>query len=188
MSGHVPVLLDEVVGILKPRKGKVIVDCTVGLGGHAAALRKKGARVIGLDLDPANLARVGEGIEVHHANFAALPSVLAGATVDGILADLGVASPHFDDPARGFSYRESGPLDMRLDPSRGEPASALLARIGREDLARSGSRMRSSRGGRSGRRSTSRRRSARRRASRSGGRRGRSCTRQPGRSRRSGCW
>jgi 16S rRNA (cytosine1402-N4)-methyltransferase len=136
MSGHVPVLLDEVVGILKPRKGKVIVDCTVGLGGHAAALRKKGARVIGLDLDPANLARVGEGIEVHHANFAALPSVLAGATVDGILADLGVASPHFDDPARGFSYRESGPLDMRLDPSRGEPASALLARIGREDLAR----------------------------------------------------
>ena len=139
MSGHVPVLLEEVVAALKPRKGKVIVDCTVGLGGHAAALRKKGARVIGLDLDPANLeqARAALGdVELHRANFAALPTVLAGRTVDGVLADLGVASPQIDDPARGFSYREPGPLDMRLDPSRGEPASALLGRIGRDELVR----------------------------------------------------
>jgi 16S rRNA (cytosine1402-N4)-methyltransferase len=135
VSGHVPVLLQEVVSLLKPRKGKTIADCTVGLGGHAAALRKKGARVIGLDLDPANLARVTSDIELHHANFAALPTVLAGTAVDGILADLGVSSPHVDDPARGFSYRESGPLDMRLDPTRGRPASALLDSIGREELA-----------------------------------------------------
>ncbi len=138
MSGHVPVLLEEVVSFLKPRKGKVIVDCTVGLGGHAEALLRKGARVIGLDLDPANLERARKklgDVELHHANFAALPSVLGGVRVDGILADLGVSSPHLDDPARGFSYREPGPLDMRLDPSRGEPASALLDRIGRDELA-----------------------------------------------------
>lgn len=134
MNGHVPVLLKEVVSVLKPRKGKVIVDCTVGLGGHAAALRKKGARVIGLDLDPCNLARIEAEVELHHANFAALPTVLAGEAVDGVLADLGISSPHLDDPARGFSYRESGPLDMRLDPSRGRPASALLDAIGRDEL------------------------------------------------------
>ncbi len=137
--GHVPVLLGEILAALKPRKGKVIVDCTVGLGGHAEALLAKKARVIGLDLDPANLerarARLEGDVALHPANFAALPSILAGERVDGVLADLGVASTHIDDPARGFSYRRNGPLDMRMDPTRGEPAWKLLERIGEEELA-----------------------------------------------------
>jgi 16S rRNA (cytosine1402-N4)-methyltransferase len=141
--GHVPVLIDEVLAALKPRKGKTLVDCTVGLGGHSEALLRKKARVIGLDLDPANLERARARLEagggsfvLHHANFAGLPTVLAGERVDGVLADLGVSSPHIDSPSRGFSYRRNGPLDMRMDPSRGEPAWKLLERMGEEELAR----------------------------------------------------
>jgi len=114
----------------------------VGLGGHSALLLRKKARVIGLDLDPSNLERAraalaetGGDFALHHSTFAALPTVLAGETVDGILADLGVSSPHIDDPARGFSYRKPGPLDMRMDPTRGQPASALLDRMTEEELA-----------------------------------------------------
>ncbi|HLF93696.1 MAG TPA: 16S rRNA (cytosine(1402)-N(4))-methyltransferase RsmH [Planctomycetota bacterium] len=140
--GHVPVMLKEVLAALKPRKGKVLVDCTVGLGGHSVELLGKKATVIGLDLDPANLevarARLEEAggtFELHHSNFAGLPTVLAGRQVDGILADLGVSSPHIDDPRRGFSYRKPGPLDMRMDPTRGQPAWALLERMTEEELA-----------------------------------------------------
>jgi 16S rRNA (cytosine1402-N4)-methyltransferase len=77
-------------------------------------------------------------LDLFHNNFAALPTVLAEAgleRVDGILADLGVASPQIDDPTRGFSYRQPGPLDMRMDPTRGQPASALINRIGEQELA-----------------------------------------------------
>jgi len=135
---HVPVLLDAVLDALKPLRGRTVVDCTVGLGGHAEALLSRGARVIGLDIDPANAAAAQARLpkaEVHHANFAGLPTVLAGRRVDALLADLGVASPHIDDPTRGFSYRRDGPLDMRMDPTRGQPASALLARMGEEEIA-----------------------------------------------------
>lgn len=136
---HVPVLLKETMAALKPRKGQTAVDCTVGLGGHAEELLRRGVKVIGLDLDPANLEKAGERLgpkaTLHHANFAALPTILAGETVDMVLADLGVASPHLDDPARGFSFRKDGPLDMRLDPTRGEPAWALLDRLSEEQLA-----------------------------------------------------
>jgi len=121
----------------------VVVDCTVGLGGHAAALLKKigrKGRLIGLDLDPANVeaarARLPAATIVH-ANFAALPTILAEQGLDGadaILADLGVASPHIDDPARGFSYRRPGPLDMRMDPTRGEPAYRLLDRLSEDQI------------------------------------------------------
>ena len=141
---HIPVLLSEVVAVLAPRKGAVVVECTLGLGGHAAALLakigKKGL-LIGMDLDLANLeaARPAlKGAVLKHSNFAALPALLAEAGVakaDAILADLGVASPHLDDPSRGFSYRRDGPLDMRLDVTRGEPASKLLSKISEADLA-----------------------------------------------------
>jgi len=140
--GHIPVLLKEVLAALKPRKGKLLVDCTVGLGGHAVEFLKKKAAVIGLDLDPANLdvararlEEIGGPFELHHLNFAGLLKALAGRQVDGVLADLGVSSPHIDDARRGFSYRKPGPLDMRMDPTRGQPASALLEGMGEEELA-----------------------------------------------------
>ena len=138
-SGHIPVLLQEVMSVLKPRDGQRAVDCTVGLGGHAAELLRRGVKVIGLDLDPANLEKarekLGEKATLVQANFAALPTILAGEPADMLLADLGVASPHLDDPRRGFSYRKDGPLDMRMDPTRGEPASALIDRLSEEQLA-----------------------------------------------------
>jgi 16S rRNA (cytosine1402-N4)-methyltransferase len=149
---HVPVLLDDVLRVIDPRPGQTVVDCTVGLGGHSAALLERvspNGRLVGLDLDPANLALAraklvaaggspGATIDLVHSNFAALPTVLAQLgvrEVDAILADLGVSSPHLDDPARGFSFKRPGPLDMRMDPTRGQPASALLARISEHDLA-----------------------------------------------------
>jgi 16S rRNA (cytosine1402-N4)-methyltransferase len=144
---HLPVLLTPVLEVLKPRPGQVIVDCTLGLGGHSAAILQHispGGRLIGIDFDPRNveLARhrlesIGGAFELFHNNFAALPTILAQAgveRVDAILVDLGVASPQIDDPARGFSYRQPGPLDMRMDPTRGQPASALVNRLSEREL------------------------------------------------------
>jgi 16S rRNA (cytosine1402-N4)-methyltransferase len=145
---HIPVLLDEVLRALAPEAGQTIVDCTLGLGGHSAAILeriKPTGRLIGIDFDPANieLARqrlkpIGGHFELFHNNFAALPTILlqAGVSkVDAILADLGVASPQIDDPDRGFSYRRPGPLDMRMDPTRGQSAAAVIARLPEDELA-----------------------------------------------------
>jgi 16S rRNA (cytosine1402-N4)-methyltransferase len=144
---HIPVLLDAVLEILNPQPGQTIVDCTLGLGGHSAAILERIAptgRLIAIDFDPANIAiaaeklkQVGGTFDLYHNNFAALPTVLAEAgidQVDAILADLGVASPQIDDPARGFSYRQPGPLDMRMDPTRGRPASALVNQLPQREL------------------------------------------------------
>jgi len=144
---HIPVLLDATLRVLDPQPGQTFVDCTVGLAGHAAVLLQRvgpSGRVIGIDFDPANIERagvtlsaIGPNFELFHNNFAALPTVLARAgveKVDGVLADVGVASTQIDDPERGFSYRRPGPLDMRMDPTRGQPASALLARMCERDL------------------------------------------------------
>lgn len=145
-------MLGEVVRILRPAAGEIVVDCTLGGGGHAeallAAVQPRG-RVIGIDVDAAALIRTearlraaGFGAETliaRHASFAALPQVLAGEGVgaaDMILVDLGVSSMQIDDPARGFSYKDPGPLDMRMDPSQGEPASDLIARVSEPALAR----------------------------------------------------
>jgi 16S rRNA (cytosine1402-N4)-methyltransferase len=142
---HVSVLLDRVLKVLDPQPGKTIVDCTLGLGGHSSEILRSGARLIGIDFDPANIAvartkleAVGGTFELFHNNFAALPTVLQQGgvdQVDGVLADLGVASPQIDDPARGFSFKRPGPLDMRMDPTRGQPASALIARMSERELA-----------------------------------------------------
>jgi 16S rRNA (cytosine1402-N4)-methyltransferase len=141
--------MDAVLRALAPKPGQTIVDCTVGLGGHSAALLEHVAptgRLIGIDFDPANLAlarakllAVGGSprFDLFHNNFAALPTVLAEAgvaRVDGALADLGVSSPHLDDPTRGFSFKRPGPLDMRMDPTRGQPASALVNRMSQREL------------------------------------------------------
>ena len=144
---HIPVLLQKVLRIMDPRPGQVIVDCTLGLGGHAVELLRRvtpGGSLIGIDFDPRNieLARpmltgVGGQFSIHHGNFAGLHQILAEsgvAGVDGILADLGVASPQIDDRMRGFSYRLDGPLDMRMDPTRGQPASALIAQMSVAEL------------------------------------------------------
>jgi 16S rRNA (cytosine1402-N4)-methyltransferase len=141
--------MDAVLRALAPKPGQTIVDCTVGLGGHSAALLEHVAptgRLIGIDFDPANLAlarakllamRGSPRFDLFHNNFAALPTVLAEAgvaRVDGALADLGVSSPHLDDPTRGFSFKRPGPLDMRMDPTRGQPASALVNRMSQREL------------------------------------------------------
>ncbi len=149
---HRPIMVAEVLECLRPAAAEIAVDCTLGGGGHARAILERvqpGGRLIGLDVDPIELPRTearlraaGFGPETflaRHRNFAGLPQVLATeglASADLILADLGVSSMQLDDPRRGFSYKQAGPLDMRMDPSRGEPAWQLLARLSEETLAR----------------------------------------------------
>jgi 16S rRNA (cytosine1402-N4)-methyltransferase len=146
---HRPVLFDAVLAALDPRPGETVVDCTVGWAGHAAELlRRVGptGRLVGIDLDADNLPRARERLaevshpfSLHHGNFAALPSVLAAEGIgraDVVLADLGMSSMQVDDPERGFSYARDGPLDMRMDRTRGRPAAQVLAAIGEADLAR----------------------------------------------------
>jgi 16S rRNA (cytosine1402-N4)-methyltransferase len=145
---HFPVLAGDVLRVLSPKPGQVVVDCTLGLGGHSRLMLEKitpGGRLIGMDFDQGNIERAREHLtfvrngkfSLHHTNFAAITAVLANEgieKVDAILADLGVASPQIDDPDRGFSYRKPGPLDMRMDLTRSESAARLLARISEEDL------------------------------------------------------
>ncbi|MBO8142084.1 MAG: 16S rRNA (cytosine(1402)-N(4))-methyltransferase RsmH [Firmicutes bacterium] len=146
---HVPVLLDEVVDILRPGPGKVLVDCTVGGGGHAAALAARlapGGRLIGLDRDPNALARARErlapfqaAVELVHADFRRLGDVLESlgtSKVDGVLFDLGVSSFQLDEAERGFTYRTDAPLDMRMDPSAPLTAEQLVNTLPEAELAR----------------------------------------------------
>ena len=150
-GSHRPIMVDEVLGCLRPKAGEVAVDCTLGGGGHAQAILERiqpGGRLVGLDVDPLELPRTearlraaGFGPEtfvVRHGNFAGLPQVLAAeglAAADMVLVDLGVSSMQIDNPDRGFSYKEPGPLDMRMNPTHGEPASQLLARLSEQKLA-----------------------------------------------------
>ena len=151
---HIPVLHRQVLEVINPRPGQIVVDCTLGLGGHSGSFLAKlhpGGRLLGIDLDPSNLAAareyltwIGGRFDLFHSNFAGLPQVLAQAEVppdaegmprvDAVLADIGVASTQIDDPARGFSYRRPGPLDMRMDPTRGQPASVLIARMSQAEI------------------------------------------------------
>jgi len=147
-QGHEPVLLEEALEWLAPRPGGRYCDATVGLGGHARAILERSApdgRLIGLDRDPqalasagASLAEFGARVTLVHAPFSRALEVLTsvGAVpVDGFLVDLGVSSPQLDRPERGFSFRESGPLDMRMDPTQGETAGELLSRVDEQELA-----------------------------------------------------
>ena len=148
MSGpqHVPVMTREVIELLRPGRGGLYVDCTVGLGGHTRALLEAGAtRVLGLDRDPdalaaarESLAQWGDRVELAHSDYRDLPRVLderGVAGVDGTLADLGVSSMQLDAPQRGFSFRRDEPLDMRMDRSQGPTAAELLLDVEETALA-----------------------------------------------------
>jgi 16S rRNA (cytosine1402-N4)-methyltransferase len=143
---HISVLVDEVMQLLQPRPGQVIVDATVGGGGHSRLLAERVApdgRVISLDQDGAmlELARPKLAhlpVTLVQRNFEDLPQVLEElrlGAVDAVLADLGFSSDQLADPRRGLSFQEEGPLDMRLDASRGEPAAQLLRRLPERELA-----------------------------------------------------
>jgi 16S rRNA (cytosine1402-N4)-methyltransferase len=148
---HVPVMLDRVLALLDPVAGgtsAVVVDATVGLGGHAAALlaRHPGLRLIGIDRDAAALTRsrarlaaYTERLTLAHEVDDALPAVLRSSgvdRVDGVLFDLGVSSMQLDADERGFSYSRDTGLDMRMDPSRGSTAADILNTYSVPDLAR----------------------------------------------------
>jgi 16S rRNA (cytosine1402-N4)-methyltransferase len=142
---HRPVLLEEVVALLRPVPGKTFFDLTLGGGGHSAALLEAGAAVTGLDRDPAALAAAGARLAGFGArfraiegNFARFPELLgrAGAgPADGILLDLGVSSPQLDDAERGFSFMRDGPLDMRMGRDVEVTAADLVNGYGEAELA-----------------------------------------------------
>lgn len=150
-GAHVPIMVAEIINVLAPQPGEIAVDCTLGYGGHAREILPTlipGGRLIGLDVDPieqpkteSRLRALGFGpdvFQVRRSNFAGLSQVLAaeGLTgVDCILADLGVSSMQLDTPDRGFSVKIAGPLDMRMNPGKGQPASAWLAKISPAKLA-----------------------------------------------------
>lgn len=141
---HIPVLQDEVLKILDPKAGETICDATLGLGGHSSFfLQRVGVtgNLVALDADERNiqiaqknLVQYSSQITFVHSNFRFLDSVLS-QPVDIIFADLGLSSPHLDDPERGFSFRTDAPLDMRLDSSSGETAAKFLAKQDKHSLA-----------------------------------------------------
>ena len=143
---HIPVLLEEAVTALAVKPDGLYVDATFGRGGHTRAILSKLAatgRLVALDRDPAaehaalELAALEPRFVFHRAWFSELPNVmhaLAPAQVDGVLLDLGISSPQIDDAERGFSFRNDGPLDMRMDPSRGESAAEFVARATPREL------------------------------------------------------
>ncbi len=149
---HRPIMVTEILELLEPKPGERAIDATLGYGGHAQAILDRlqpGGRLIGVDVDPLELPRTearlraagfsAETFAAYRSNFAGLPQVLAReglSSVDLIVADLGVSSMQLDNPARGFTYKEPGPLDMRMNPARGEPVSQYLAHVTEEKLAR----------------------------------------------------
>jgi 16S rRNA (cytosine1402-N4)-methyltransferase len=148
---HRPIMVAEILEVLAPKPGELAVDCTLGYGGHAQEILARiqpDGRLLGLDADPIELPKTEARLRAlgfdekvftaHRSNFAGLPQVFAAQEISGadlILADLGVSSMQIDDPARGFSVKFSGPLDMRMNPQRGQPVSALLEKIKPDALA-----------------------------------------------------
>lgn len=147
-EGHLPVLVDEVMQMLAPAPGSLHVDATLGGGGHTERILEAAnpdGRLLGLDADPAAIARVearlrarfGDRLVLRQANFRQLAAVAPAAgfgAVDGCLFDLGLSSFQLADVERGFGFRAGGPLDMRFDPGRGVPASELLATLEAAEL------------------------------------------------------
>ncbi len=147
-AGHTPVLAEAVRSLLAPQGRSILVDCTIGRGGHAEMLLQAAgpqARLVGLDVDEDNLKYVkdrlepfGSRVRLFHANFAQLGDVLDAAAAqepDLLLADLGFASTQMDDAERGLSFQQEGPLDMRLDRTMDRTAADLVNRLPEKELA-----------------------------------------------------
>ncbi len=148
---HVPILVDEVLAALAPAPGERAVDATLGFGGHARALLPRlvpGGQLLGLDADPVELPKTearlralgfdAAVLQVQRTNFAGLRAALDLAgwdAADVVFADLGVSSMQLDDPVRGFTFKDDGPLDMRMNPRRGLSAAQWLARVTVPELA-----------------------------------------------------
>jgi 16S rRNA (cytosine1402-N4)-methyltransferase len=143
---HVPVLREEVIEWLRPQPGQIFVDGTLGGGGHTRLLAEavgKTGTVIGVDRDPLSVERAANElgdlpVRAVQANYSDIPEILDQLdikSVDGIVLDLGLSSDQLVDDERGFSFQSAGPLDLRFDPTRGEPAWKLIERLSAEHLA-----------------------------------------------------
>ncbi|MGE5293337.1 MAG: 16S rRNA (cytosine(1402)-N(4))-methyltransferase RsmH [Solirubrobacterales bacterium] len=146
---HIPILVEEVMECLRPAPGEIVVDCTLGYGGHASEFLKRigpTGKLIGLDIDGSELERTGQrlaqqgaSVSLHRSNFAGIAKVLKQenlAGVDVIFADLGVSSMQIDNPERGMSYKHEGPLDMRMDDRLQRTGADLLRTVSEQDLAK----------------------------------------------------
>jgi len=140
---HRPICVSEILEVLKPKPGQTGMDATLGFGGHTQELLKRilpGGKLFAIDVDPIELARTTERLRslgfsekeliTRQINFAGIPKLLADCgKLDFVLADLGVSSMQLDNPERGFTFKHEGPLDLRLNPSRGQPAFVLLRKL-----------------------------------------------------------
>jgi 16S rRNA (cytosine1402-N4)-methyltransferase len=145
-------MVREILELLTPRPGEVALDCTLGYGGHAQELLaavQPGGRLLAVDADPLELPKTetrlrtlgfpADSLVVRRMNYAGVIQFLAAEAPEGadvILADLGLSSMQIDDPSRGFTFKTDGPLDMRMNPSRGLSAAALLSKLNEPDLAK----------------------------------------------------
>ena len=149
---HRPILLEEILSVLRPAPGQTAVDCTLGYGGHSLHLWsavQPGGRLVALDVDPLELPKTEarlrqnpfppESLVIRRINFAACANVLQELGLpgaDALLADLGVSSMQIDNPDRGFTFKTDGPLDLRMNPQKGAPASEWLRAASKEELER----------------------------------------------------
>ncbi len=148
---HRPIMVREILQVLAPKPGDVAVDCTLGYGGHATELLTKvqpGGRLLAVDADPLELPKAEarlrglgfppESLVVQRMNYAGVAQLIAAESPGGadvLLADLGLSSMQIDDPRRGFTFKFSGPLDMRMNPGRGLSAADLLTKLDKSKLA-----------------------------------------------------
>lgn len=148
---HRPIMVREILEILRPQPGEIAVDCTLGYGGHATELLKAiqpDGRLIAVDADPVELPKTEarmrqfgfapESLLVRRMNYAGVAQLIAQEATDGadvLLADLGLSSMQIDNPARGFTFKIDAPLDMRMNPTRGQSATELLSKTTAQELA-----------------------------------------------------